>query len=240
MAFYQNQQQFNIPQNVNSPQNELQQQNQPNYPQLSPLPSQQTNNQQFQQQQNVNLYNENNNQQDGNLNQELQQYNNFQHKFYNFQLHSQQVSPNLENNINMQIGGNFAKRFEQVFKNSLNAQNQDQQELSGGAPFMDQFKKQFAQNLAQNMMNNILQEELQQSKQKILQTNQNQHGDQQSQAEADKSLFQKCCACLTLDFYKPYFNVTTDIVKDRLLYSFNPLNEGFFQLHNEYKPDLQI
>jgi protein YIPF1/2 len=59
----------------------------------------------------------------------------------------------------------------------------------------------------------------------------------QPEPSGDKSLFQRCCPCLTIEFFQQYFDVTTDDIKQRLLLSLVPFN-GRFHTAYQAKPDL--
>ena len=50
-------------------------------------------------------------------------------------------------------------------------------------------------------------------------------------------MFQKCCPCLTLEFFAQYFDVSTDDITKRLMYSLLPFNGRFHAVYME-KPDL--
>lgn len=39
-------------------------------------------------------------------------------------------------------------------------------------------------------------------------------------------------------FFRPYFDVTTDLVEKRLKAAFNPMYDRFFEIENNFKPDL--
>lgn len=52
-----------------------------------------------------------------------------------------------------------------------------------------------------------------------------------------KSMFERCCPCLTLDFFREYFDVTTIDIRSRLLTSLIPFNRKFYTMYKE-KPDL--
>jgi len=59
--------------------------------------------------------------------------------------------------------------------------------------------------------------------------------DQQNQAQqAPRVPF---CGCLSLEYYRPYFNITTKDVQERLKMSLNPLRPTFFELTKD-NPDL--
>jgi len=50
-------------------------------------------------------------------------------------------------------------------------------------------------------------------------------------------MFERCCPCLTIEFFASYFDVTTDQMKIRLLTSLIPFNKRFYAEYKE-KPDL--
>lgn len=52
-----------------------------------------------------------------------------------------------------------------------------------------------------------------------------------------KSMFQRCCPCLTIEFFQVYFDVTTADIKHRLLSSLIPFNKRFITIYKD-KPDL--
>jgi hypothetical protein len=60
--------------------------------------------------------------------------------------------------------------------------------------------------------------------------------DQQAQAQQQPSKI-PFCGCLSLDYYRPYFNITTNDVQERLKLSLNPLKPTFFELTRD-NPDL--
>ena len=50
-------------------------------------------------------------------------------------------------------------------------------------------------------------------------------------------MFERCCPCLTLEFFQRYFDVTTEDIKKRLLTSLLPCSRSFYAMYKE-KPDL--
>ena len=50
-------------------------------------------------------------------------------------------------------------------------------------------------------------------------------------------MFEKCCPCLTIEFFVQYFDVSTDDIRNRLITSLIPFNSRFHQLYKD-KPDL--
>ena len=62
-------------------------------------------------------------------------------------------------------------------------------------------------------------------------------------------MFEKCCPCLTIEFFVQYFDVSTDDIRNRLITSLIPFNSRFHQLYKDkqqlcmgvwfgWKPDL--
>eukprot|EP00347_Sterkiella_histriomuscorum_P019422 403341685 len=65
-------------------------------------------------------------------------------------------------------------------------------------------------------------------------------GSQQQQIQinsGEKSWIQKCCPCLTIEFFQSYFDITTNELTMRLLTSLIPFNRKFYQSYKS-KPDL--
>ncbi len=50
-------------------------------------------------------------------------------------------------------------------------------------------------------------------------------------------MFERCCPCLTVEFFAQYFDVTTMDISQRLLASLIPFNKRFYGLYKD-KPDL--
>ena len=59
----------------------------------------------------------------------------------------------------------------------------------------------------------------------------------QAEQPSEKSMFEKCCPCLTIEFFVQYFDVSTDDIRNRLITSLIPFNSRFHQLYKD-KPDL--
>ena len=53
----------------------------------------------------------------------------------------------------------------------------------------------------------------------------------------EKTMLEKCCPCFTVEFFAQYFDVTTEDIRDRLLFSLVPFN-GRFHTAFKAKPDL--
>ena len=53
----------------------------------------------------------------------------------------------------------------------------------------------------------------------------------------EKTLLERCCPCLTIEFFAQYFDVTTVDIRNRLIASLVPFNTKFHQLYKD-KPDL--
>lgn len=50
-------------------------------------------------------------------------------------------------------------------------------------------------------------------------------------------MFERCCPCFTIDYFQPYFDVSTADIKHRFITSLIPFNKMFY-VHYKAKPDL--
>eukprot|EP00825_Cyclidium_porcatum_P021092 TRINITY_DN2363_c0_g1_i1.p1 TRINITY_DN2363_c0_g1~~TRINITY_DN2363_c0_g1_i1.p1 ORF type:complete len:301 (+),score=43.25 TRINITY_DN2363_c0_g1_i1:262-1164(+) len=101
---------------------------------------------------------------------------------------------------------------------------QQQQPKQENSSISDNIKKEIVKTLAQNVVNDMIVNETTQNK--------------KAKDPKSQSCFGKMCSCLTIEFYQPYFDVTTNLVFKRMKAALYPFNNTFFEIENGFKSDL--